>query len=169
MVEFFKWVVEMFLATPVQAIALVLGAAGISLFAQLLKKWFKIENERWMFSVVLVITLLGSFLDWFLHSAQLPPAIVGIQTTILVGIAQPFYIYVVKPATMLINGYKANKAAIKEKLAQIEGAKLPEQLNTFEDAQSVVNDLEATALSIKTAPAAIEGAVAPEVRPVATF
>lgn len=169
MVEFFKWVVELFLATPVQTIALVLGAVGISLFAQLMKKWFKIENERWMFSVVLVITLLGSFLDWFLHSAQLPPAIIGVQTTILVGIAQPLYIYVVKPLTMLINGYKANKAAIKEKLAQLETTEVPTQLNTLEDAAKAAADITAAAPAVATAPVAVEGAVVPDTRPVATF
>lgn len=169
MVEFFKWIVELFLNTPVQTIALILGATGISLLAQLMKKWFKIENERWMFSVVLIITLLGSFLDWFLHSAQLPPAIISVQTTILVGIAQPLYIYVVKPLTMLLNGYKANKAAIKEKLAQLETTEVPKELNTLEDAAKAAADITAAVPIIATAPVAVEGAVAPDTRPVATF
>jgi len=169
MVEFFKWIVELFLATPVQTIALVLGAVGISVFVQGLKKWFKLENERVVFTIILVITLLGSFLDWFLHSAQLPPVIIGIQTTLLVGIAQPFYIYVVKPLTMLLNGYKANKAAIQEKLAQLETTEVPTQLNSLEDAAKAAADITAAAPAIATTPVAVEGAVVPDARPVATF
>jgi len=97
MAAFFSWLVQLFLNVPVEVYVLVLGAAGVSLLSQLFKKWFKIENEKWMFSIVLGIAFLGSFLDWFLTSQSLPPQIIGIQTSILVGIAQPVYFYAIKP------------------------------------------------------------------------
>lgn len=189
MAEFFQWLVQLFLNVPIEVYVLVLGAAGVSLLSQFFKKWFKIENEKWMFSIVLSIAFLGSFLDWFLTSQSLPPQIIGIQTTILVGIAQPVYFYVIKPLNNILSIYKANKDAIKDKLAEIEVSKIPTSVKTLEDAQTVVDKVKAaipalpvadtpvTAVVTTEAPAvAAEGAVAPAEpafeetpRPVATF
>lgn len=143
MAEFFQWLVQLFLNVPIEVYVLVLGAAGVSLLSQLFKKWFKIENEKWMFSIVLGIAFAGSFLDWFLTSNSLPPQIIGIQTSILVGIAQPVYFYVIKPINNILSIYKANKDAIKAKLAEIEVAKIPKDVKTLEDAQVVVDKVKA--------------------------
>lgn len=190
MAEFFNWLVQLFLNVPVEVYVLVLGAAGVSLLSQVFKKWFKIENEKWMFGIVLGIAALGSFLDWFLTSNTLPPTVIGLQTSILVGIAQPVYFYVIKPLNNVITIYKANKEAIKAKLAEVEVAKIPKEVKTLEDAQVVVDKVKAAAKAAAPAltPEAtttptlpnstpVEGAIAfeetpatPEVpRPVADF
>lgn len=192
MAEFFNWLVTLFLNVPVEIYVLVLGATGVSLLAQGLKKWFKIENEKWVFAIVLTIASLGSFLDWFLTSQNLPPTVIGIQTTILVGIAQTVYMYAVKPLNMIISIYNANKNAIKKKLAEVEMTKIPKEVKTLEDAQKVVDAVKEAipALPLVETPTkppvvAEEGAIAPTVptapstplpasfepvpRPVATF
>lgn len=181
MLEVFNWIVNLFLNTPVQIIVLVLGAAGVSILSQVLKKWWKIENERWMFLLVTGIAFAGSFLDWFLHSSTLPVSIVGIQTSVLIGIAQPIYFYVVKPINLIISGYRANKKLIEEKLNELGKTPAPTTVNTLEDSQRVIS---AAGVNIPTptpqaAPATAEGAriatpfeetpVAEPPRPVATF
>lgn len=158
MAQFFQWIVQLFLSVPVEVYVLVLGAAGVSLLSQLFKKWFKIENEKFMFGIVLAIAGLGSFLDWFLTSNSLPPTVIGLQTSILVGIAQPVYFYVIKPLNNVISIYKANKDAIKAKLAEIEVAKIPTGVKTLEDAQVVVDKVKAAIPALPAAQATVQAA-----------
>lgn len=172
MLEAFHWLVNLFLNTPVEIIVLILGAGGVSVLSQILKKWWKIENERWVFLLVLSVAFLGSALDWFLNSSTLPPTIVGIQTPLLVGLAQPFYFYFIKPLNLVISSYRANKKALEEKLAQIDSAPVPATLNTLEDSQKAIDQA-----SVQPQPAATadEAAAAPieapaeDTRIVATF
>lgn len=156
MAEFFQWIVQLFLNVPVEVYVLVLGAAGVSVLSQVFKKWFKIENEKWMFSIVLGIALLGSFFDWLLTSNSLPPTVIGLQTSILVGIAQPVYFYVIKPLNNVLSIYKANKDKIKAKLAEIEVSKIPKEVKTLEDAQVVVDKVKASIPQVTTAGPVVE-------------
>lgn len=163
MYEFFNWLLTFFLQVPTTVWVLILGAAGVSLLSQLLKRWFKIENERWVFALVMGIALVGSALDWFLTASNLPPTIIGVQTSLLVGIAQPIYFYVIKPLNLIIAGYKANKEAIKKKLAELETAPIVAPIDTLQDTQTVVEAVqnaatEATAIVTPQA-TPVEGAV----------
>ena len=173
MLEAFNWLVNIFLNTPVQIIVLLLGAAGVSVLSQVLKKWWKIENERWVFLLVLTIAFLASGLDWFLNSATLPATIIGIQTPLLIGIAQPFYFYFVKPLNLIIAGYRANKKALEDKLAELDTTPVPTTLNTLEDSQKVID--QATGKVITVSQAEMAAIINPPVvpveapRPVATF
>lgn len=171
MVEFFNWLVTLFLNTPVEVLVLVLGAAGVSVLSQLLKKWFKIENERWMFLTVVTIAGLGSFLDWFINSSTLPVSIIGIQTSVLVGIAQPIYFYAVKPLNLIIAGYRQDKKAIQEKLQLVEAAPAPAVVNTLDDAQKVLSPAQTVATAPVAAPSeeTIDFVETEQARPFATF
>lgn len=183
MLETINWFTSLFLNTPTEVIVLVLGAGGVSLLVQCLKKWWHLENERWIFLLVTTITLAGSSLDWFLSADNLPVTIIGVQTTLLLGIAQTLYIYVIKPLNLILAGYKSNREAIKAKLAEVEIAEVPKDINTLKDAEKVVSAIKEAAPAItvpmaqavaKTPETAAEGAIVPQQpveppRPVATF
>ena len=170
MLEAFNWVVNLFMNTPVQVIVMVLGSAGVSILSQVLKKWWKIENERWVFLLVVGIALAGSFLDWFINSNSLPATIIGLQTSVLVGIAQPIYFYVVKPLSMVIRSYRANKNAIEDKLKQVEAAApLHTATDTLADSQVVIDAATGATPITPSEPTVPEFVETPIPRPVATF
>lgn len=163
MYELFNWLLTFFLQVPTQVWIIILGAAGVSLLSQLFKKWLKIENERWVFALVMGIALLGSVLDWFLTSSNLPPTIIGIQTSLMIGIAQPIYFYVIKPLNLIIAGYKANKEAIKQKLTDLETMPIAVPINTLEDTQTATEAIQNAATqataTVTPQPVAAEGAI----------
>lgn len=177
MYELFNYLVTFFLSVPDQIYVLILGSAGVSVLSQVFKKALKIENERWVFSIVMVVALLGSVLDWLLTNNGLPPTIIGVQTSLLVGIAQPIYFYVIKPLNMVIAGYKANKAALEAKVNGIETATVPAGSTTLENAANAVGELQKAATTANTTlapatpspavvtPTPVQGAIAFEETP----
>jgi len=163
MLEAFNWIVNLFLNTPVQIIVLVLGSAGVSILSQVLKKWFKIENEKWVFLLVAGIAAAGSGLDWFIHSNSLPPMIIGLQTSVLIGIAQPIYFYVIKPLSLIVSSYKASRRAIEDKLEQLDPTATPIAPVTTQPLPEVATQ------PVATLEPSVSFVETPVSRPVATF
>lgn len=90
-----------------------LGGAGVvGLAAQLFKKAFKLESDKVIQFLVVSLGFAVSGLQYVIGSHNIPPTVLGLHTAALVGLAQPLYIYVIKPADnfiMQVKSYNAGK------------------------------------------------------------
>lgn len=116
-------IIQGFLGTPSQTIAILLGAGGVSILTQVTKKLAKIEKEKASIALFTLIAFLASLLDWFVTNGNnLPPSILGANTALIMGVAQPIYFYVVKPFTRFWGEFQSYKQALRSKVTDIEAA-----------------------------------------------
>lgn len=70
------------------------GGVGVSLFAQLLKKVFKMKTNAVIHTMVIAISVIASVAQYILQlKSQLPPVILGISLTSIYGISQVVFKY----------------------------------------------------------------------------
>lgn len=82
---------------PSETWVAILGAGGVSIVTQWLKKLMALENGKVVHTLFVAIAFAASALQYVLGAHNVPPTILGMHTAILIGIATPFYNYVVKP------------------------------------------------------------------------
>jgi hypothetical protein len=95
------------------------GGVGVALFSQFIKKLAKLENEKVIQFVVGALAFLAAALQYLLSSHSIPPTVLGLHTAVIIGIAQPTYLYFVKPANKFFSEVKKFTA---EQQAKTQGA-----------------------------------------------
>jgi hypothetical protein len=128
--EAISWLIQNFLGTPEQTIALLVGATGVSVITQVLKWLLKLEREKVVVGVFAFVSFLASVLDYIVTSGDLPPHVLGFNTALIMGVAQPLYFYVVKPLNKFLKEFRQYKIAAKNKVENIEAI---EQVATIEE------------------------------------
>lgn len=122
--------VNIFLEVPSEVWVLILGAAGVSVFTQVLKKILAVENEKVIMTLFMAASFAASGLEYLLSQTNLPPTVLGINTALIIGIATPLYRFAIKPASRLLSDFKAYRNQVSSKLNELEtlnaAAALPE-------------------------------------------
>jgi hypothetical protein len=116
----FEPFLQHFLSTPASLVAIFIGAAGISVLTQVVKKLGKLENDKVITAVLFTLSFMTSALDYIMSTTSLPPTILGISTVFLVGAATGVYRYFVKPLTIVLRKYLEYRSQIKNKAAEYE-------------------------------------------------
>lgn len=123
-------VLNALLSIPSVVWVTVLGAAGVSVATQVIKKLLSLESEKMVMTIFTAISFAASGLDYILSSHNLPPTILGVNTVAIMGVATPLYIYAIKPLSQFIVDVKAYRSQIADKVAEVETinkvASLPE-------------------------------------------
>lgn len=120
LVKTFDSGITSFLSTPASVIAVLIGAAGVSVLTELVKKLGKLENDKVVTAVFMTVSALASGLDYLLTSSDLPPSILGVSTFLLIGVATPVYRYGIKPLSIVIAKYRSYKVELANKVSEIE-------------------------------------------------
>jgi hypothetical protein len=137
-----SWLIQAFLGAPAETIAIVLGAAGVSVLTQVVKKLGHLEREKVVIGVFTFIAFLASLLDYLITSNGLPPTVLGFNTAVIMGVAQPIYYYVIKPLNRFLVEFKGYKASLQTKVEDIEA------VNTVADIETkVIKDHESTIMT----------------------
>jgi hypothetical protein len=79
-----------------------------------IKKWFSVQNEKVMISLVILISGLAVAGNYMLHVPTSDPYIIGIQTAVLAFMTQPIYFFIVKPAIAFFKNEVEKAAALNE-------------------------------------------------------
>lgn len=137
-----SWLIQAFLGAPAEAIALVLGAAGVSILTQVVKKLGNLEREKVVIGVFTFIAFLASLLDYLITSNGMPPTILGFNTAVIMGVAQPIYYYVVKPLNKFLVEFKSYKQSLESKVDDIEAVNKVNDIET-----PAIKDEESTILT----------------------
>lgn len=100
-----------------------IGASGVlSPLLLGLKKWFSVQSERVMISLVALVALLTAGGHYLLTTPIQNPGVIAIQAAVLAFMTQPIYFFVVKPATAWFGEQLAKAAAFD---AQVKSAIQP--------------------------------------------
>lgn len=118
--EFITQSFETLLNVPAETYIFVLGAAGVSVVTQVAKKLLSVENEKYVILLFTALAFLASGLEYLLFSAHLPPTILGVSTALIMGVAQPIYFWVVKPASLFVKDVRNYRAQLLAKTEEIE-------------------------------------------------
>jgi hypothetical protein len=73
------------------------GASVVAVVAQLIKKYFKLSSTKVIQFLVVSLGFAVSALQYLLGAHNLPATVLGLHTVALVGVAQPLYVYIIKP------------------------------------------------------------------------
>lgn len=92
------------------ALAFLGGAGVVGVAAQIIKKLFGLESTKVIQFLVIVLGAAAAGLQYLLTAGHLPATILGQHTAILLGIAQPLYVYVIKPADVFLTKVQAYNA-----------------------------------------------------------
>lgn len=95
------------------------GAAGVTIFTQVAKKWFSIDNGASVLILLTSLSFVASGIEYLMSASDLPVAILGVSTVSIIGIATQLYHWVLKPSIAAITIYKAGRAAIVSKAEAI--------------------------------------------------
>lgn len=134
---------------PAVYVGLLGGAVGVSIVGQWAKKLLKLSNEKYVELTLNIIAFAASGLGYFLSNSHLPPYVLGISTVALRGLAQPLYIYVVKPLSTFISNVQAYKSSIVTKAEQVAAVAATEP-NIPDDVVAAAASALATAAATTT-------------------
>lgn len=93
------------------ALAFLGGAGVVGVAAQIIKKVFGLESAKVIQLLVIVLGIAAAGLQYLLSAHNLPATILGQHTAILLGIAQPLYVYVIRPADIFLTKVQAYNAS----------------------------------------------------------
>lgn len=161
--EAFQTLINLFINTPAWMISLVLGAAGVSLLTEFMKRLMKLESDKVITVLFVTVSSLASGLDYLMTTTDLPVAIFGLQTAMILGVATPIYRFGVKPLSIALGEYMKNKQKIAAKVQEIESinkAQSIEQPTLSETIQTPAGDSVATTIAT---PLPVEVPVIPQV------
>lgn len=116
----------------------ILGAGGVSVVTQFGKRLLALENEKVVQVLFALVAFAAAGLQYLLGQHNLPPTILGLHTAALMGIATPFYFYVIKPLDAFIldlKKFKANQAAA------VDGTTVPPSNTPLFDDQNPTSQL----------------------------
>lgn len=106
----------------------VIAASGvISPLLVGIKKWFSVQSEKVMITLVVVLSTVTVAGNYLLHVPTADPRILAVQAAVLAFATQPVYFFIVKPAIYSFRSYieKAAKFNAEVKSAAVPAAGLP--------------------------------------------
>ncbi len=100
-----------------------LAASGvISPLGVAIKKWFDVQSERVMISIIVGMSAFAAAANYLIHVPTHDPLIIGLQTAVIGFMTQPVYYFVVKPALAAFRN-QVEKASVFN--AEIKSATVP--------------------------------------------
>lgn len=101
------------------------GASGVlSPLVLAIKKWFSVQSERIMITIVALVATITAGANYLIHVPTHDPSIIALQATVLAFLTQPVYFFVVKPGFKWFQ--QRTEEAVQLKLAQA-GDPAPDQ------------------------------------------
>jgi hypothetical protein len=101
----------------------VIAASGIlSPVLLLIKKWFSVQSEKVMITLVGVSGLIVAGLNYITTVPTHDPSIIAFQGAVVAFLTQPFYFYIVKPIATAVSEQLAKDAFFK---SQVQSAAEP--------------------------------------------
>lgn len=101
---------------------LVIASGVLSPVLLGLKKLKKIESEKIMSTLVIVISVIGAAISYIMSSTADTPAIIITQGLIVAAMSQPWYFALYKPATKWLSTELAKARAFD---AEVKSAAIP--------------------------------------------
>lgn len=80
------------------------------------KRWFSVQSERIMISLVILFAMLAAAGNYLLNVPSQDPGVIAVQGAVLAFMTQPVYFFVVKPAYKWFSGQLAKAAAFDEQV-----------------------------------------------------
>lgn len=87
------------------------GGSAVAVASQLTKRVFKLESEKVIQFLVMALAFMASGLQYVLSAHNIPPTVLGLHTAALLGVAQPLYLFFVKPADKFVQDVQSYNAA----------------------------------------------------------
>lgn len=100
----------------------VLPALAVSPIALGLKKWWKVNSDRLMMTIVALGSVLGTLVVFALDSPDFP---LPIQAWLTFATTQPVYYFFVKPLYIRLSAWFAEQVAQAAKLNEAKSAEIP--------------------------------------------
>jgi len=88
------------------------SGVAVAVVAQFLKRLGKLESEKVIQFMVIVLGVAGSLLQYVSSSNLQSITVLGVNTMTIVGVAQAVYLYAVKPITNFVDLVKQYQASI---------------------------------------------------------
>ena len=101
---------------------LVIASGILSPLALAIKKWFSVQSEKVMMTLVIVLGVVGSAITYLMSTPTSDPSIIAAHGLIVAALSQPFYYLCVKPATKWLSAELAKAAAFE---AEVKSATIP--------------------------------------------
>lgn len=99
------------------------AASGIlSPILLFVKKWFSVQSEKVMISLVALSGMLVAGASYLLHVPTHDPSIIALQGAAIAFMTQPFYFFIVKPLAASVSEQLSKAAAFD---AQVKSAAEP--------------------------------------------
>lgn len=103
---------------------ILLASGVISPLLVGIKKWFSVQSEKVMITLVAVLSLLTALAHYLMTTPTSDPTIIAVQGAVLAFMTQPVYFFVVKPFYLWISGELAKANAYDQEL---KSAIIPEE------------------------------------------
>lgn len=117
----FSGIITTLLSIPTEIYVLVLGASGVSVVTQVVKKLSKAESAKVITFIFTSISFITAGFDYLMQSGAVPPTILGFNTLAIMGMATLIYRYAVKPLSLFASAVMAYQTQIQEKANDITG------------------------------------------------
>lgn len=102
--------------------AAVIASPLVSGLIVAIKKWFSVQSERVMISLVALVAMIVAGGNYLLHVPTHDPSIIAVQAAVLAFMTQPAYFFIVKPLAASIEQQLQKAAAFD---AQVKSASQP--------------------------------------------
>lgn len=160
-------IITTLLNIPTEVYVAIITAIGVSLVTQFSKKVLSIENEKVIMALFGGFSFLASGADYLMSAHNLPPTVLGLNTALIIGIATPFYTYVLKPVDKFVSTILAYRSQLEAKLKEVETT-LPPQVPAVAPALNLAGTAPLVASAMDTATPAPDfiSAPAPTTPPV---
>lgn len=101
----------------------VIAASGVlSPLLVGIKKWFSVQSEKVMISLVMLLSLLTVVVNYLLRVPTTNPQYLAVQAAVLAFMTQPVYFFIVKPAIYSFRSYVEKAAKFN---AEVKSAAVP--------------------------------------------
>src|SRR4051812_22272934 len=107
------------------AIETFLGALFVSPVMLGIKKWFAIEGEKKMLSLVMLASAISTVVIYLTTLPQFAPWIIPIQAGLLFATTQPVYNFFVKPACRRLGAYLTEQITKATMVNEAKAAAVP--------------------------------------------
>lgn len=89
----------------------VAASGALSPILLAIKKWFSVQSEKVMISLVALSGMLVAGANYLLHVPTHDPTVIALQGAAIAFLTQPFYFFIVKPIAASVEEQLAKAAA----------------------------------------------------------
>lgn len=101
---------------------LVIASGVLSPVLLGVKKWFSVQSEKVMMTLVIVFGAIGATVSYLVGVPTTDPTIIAVHGLVISALSQPFYYLLVKPASKWLSAELAKAAAFD---AEVKSAAIP--------------------------------------------